>query len=240
MQFRKTRNPKERCLNPALKVKDKSDKKAKIFIVDDHPIIRQGLAQLINYAEDMIFVGEAGNAKEAIQGIEKTKPDLVIADISLEGTSGIELTKALLAKQPNMLVLIVSMYDESVYLERSLRAGAKGYLTKQEASDYIILAIRKVLAGEIYVNEKWSNKLMHRFAEQGTVANASHIVNLSDRELEVLQLIGQGYTTQQIADTLHVSVKTVESHYANIKSKVALKNSHELIQYAVKWCLSEK
>ena len=216
------------------------DKKAKIFIVDDHPILRQGLLQLINQEEDMIGVGEAGNAVEALKGIEKEKPDLVLMDISLEGTSGLELTKTLLVKQSKLLILIVSMYDESVYVERVLRAGAKGYLTKREASNHVISAIRKILSGEIYVSDKWRDKLLQHFVDRGTEANNSLTVSLSDRELEVLQLIGQGYPTRQVADELHVSIKTIESHYGNIKTKLNLKNSRELIQYAVKWCLSEK
>jgi len=213
--------------------------KTKIFIVDDHPIVREGLAQLINQEEDLIVTGSAADAKEALQGIAKTKPDLAIVDISLEGTSGIELTKNILAKHPKIFVLIISMYDESLHLERALRAGAKGYLTKQEATDHVVTAIRKVLGGDIYMSDKWRDKLAGKFVSGGTAKDSSPGM-LTDRELEVLQLIGQGYSTQKIADELHVSGKTVESHYANIKDKLDLKNSHELIQYAVKWCLAEK
>lgn len=213
--------------------------KTKIFIVDDHPILRQGLALLINHEADLVVAGEAGNAPDATKGIEKEKPDLAIVDISLDGASGLELTKTILAKQPKLLVLIISMYDESVYVERVLRAGAKGYVNKREVSDHIISAIRKVLSGDIYVSEQWKDKLMHRFSSKGTATNVSFTESLSDRELEVLQLTGQGHATRQIAAELHVSVKTVESHFANIKNKLDLKNSHELIQFAVKWCLSE-
>ena len=137
-------------------------------------------------------------------------------------------------------MLIVSMYDESVYVERVLRAGAKGYLTKREASDQIILAIRKVLKGGIYVSDNWKEKLMYKFVGKAPATNDSYAVSLSDRELEVLQFTGQAYSTRQIAEHLHVSVKTIESHYANIKNKLDLKNSHDLIRHAVKWCLSEK
>lgn len=215
-------------------------KKAGIFIVDDHPLLRQGLAQLIDQEEDLAFAGEADDAAEALRGIEKTKPDLAIVDISLKGTSGIELTKSILAAHPRVLVLVISMYDESVYLERALKAGAKGYLTKREATDHVIAAIRRVLHGDIYVSEKWRDKLLNMYGKSGAAAPGSLAKSLSDRELEVLQLVGQGYSTRHIAEELHVSVKTVESHYANIKNKLDLKNSHELIQYAVKWCLSEK
>lgn len=217
--------------------------KAKIFIVDDHPVLRQGLAQLINQEEDMITVGEAGDAATAMQGIDKIKPDLVLMDISLEGTSGIELTKNLLAKQPNLRVLVISMYDESVYVDRALQAGAKGYLMKREVTDHITSAIRKVLGGEIYVSDRWKEKLAQQYAVRKTKGKTDEDFSsqkLSDRQLEVLQLIGQGYSTKKIAETLHISVKTVESHYATIKVKLDLENSNELIQYAVKWCLSEK
>ncbi len=227
-------------MNPMAKAKDK---KNRIFIVDDHPILRQGLMQLINLEEDMITVGEAGNAADAMKGIIKEKPDLAIVDISLEGTSGLELTKMIVESQPNLPVLIVSMYDESVYVDRALQAGAKGYLMKREMTGLIMLAIRKVLDGDIYVSDRWKEKLLHKFAASKT--GVTSIVelsaqDLSNRQLEVLQLTGQGHSTRQIADELHVSVKTVESHYANIKLKLNLKNSHELIQYAVTWFLTQK
>jgi DNA-binding NarL/FixJ family response regulator len=224
-------------LSSPIKVKDK---KAKIFIVDDHPLLRQGLAQLINQEGNMSSAGEAGDAREALQGIEKVKPDLAIVDISLKGTSGIELTRNILAKHPKILVLIISMYDESVYLERALKAGAKGYLMKQETTDHIITAIHTVLRGDIYVSDKWRDKIVNQFGSGERGSRRPPRGSLSERELEVLQFIGQGYSTQKIAEELHVSVKTVETHYANIKNKLDLKNSHELIQYAVKWCLSEK
>lgn len=218
-------------------------KKAKIFIVDDHPVLRQGLAQLIDREQDMVFAGEAEDATAAMLGIEQVKPDLVLTDIAMEGTSGIELTKTILAKYPHMLVLVISMYDESVYVDRALQAGAKGYLMKREVAGHIIAAIRKVLAGGVYVSDRWKEKLAQQYAVRkpgGATAGDSSYQQLSDRQLEVLQLIGQGYSTQKIADTLHISVKTVESHYATIKLKLNLENSHKLIQYAVKWCLSEK
>jgi len=158
----------------------------------------------------------------------------------LKGTSGIELTKNLLAQNPKLLVLVISMYDESVYLERCLKAGAKGYLSKREATDHVITAIRTVLRGDVYVSEKWRDRMVNMFGKWGADAKGPSAERLSDRELEVLQLIGQAYSTQKIAEELHVSGKTIESHYANIKNKLDLKNSHELIQYAVQWRLSEK
>ena len=213
--------------------------KAKIVIVDDHPIVRRGIFLLVEQEKDMQIVGEADDAAEAMFLIEKVKPDLVLIDISLRGISGIELTRNILGKYPKMLVLVISMHDESVYLERSLRAGAKGYIMKQETPDYIIAAIRKVLKGEIYVSEKMKESVMDRFVHGKKAADGVSVGSLSDREAEVLGLIGQGYTTNRIASELYVSVKTIESHYANIKSKLGLNNSHELIQYAVKWCFSE-
>jgi DNA-binding NarL/FixJ family response regulator len=214
--------------------------KTRVFIVDDHPIVRQGLTQLINLEEDMTVVGEAAEAAEAVRGIAKAKPDLALVDISLKGISGIELTKNILADHPGMSVLIISMYDESLYVERALKAGAKGYIMKQEATDHVAAAIRKVLGGDIYVSDKWRDKLVHKFIHGNASRDGPSTEVLSDRELEVLQLVGQGYSTRRIAAELYVSVKTVESHYANIKEKLDLKNSHELIQYAVKWSLTEK
>lgn len=236
MHFKQTQCTREPILNsPKAK-----EKKTRIFIVDDHQVLRHGLTQLISHEEDMIIVGEAGNATDAMLSIGKLKPEFIIIDISLEGTSGLELTRNVLTKYPKTLILILSMHDEAVYIERVLRAGAKGYLSKREASMNIIIAIRKILQGNIYVSEAWKDKLMHAFTGRSNTEKISSASNLSDRELEVLQLAGQGHATRQIANELFVSIKTIESHYANIKNKLDLKNSHELIQYAVKWCMSEK
>jgi DNA-binding NarL/FixJ family response regulator len=212
----------------------------RIFIVDDHPIVRQGLTQLINLEDDMTVVGDAADAAGAAHGITKMKPDLALVDISLKGISGIELTKTILSDHPNMSVLIISMYDESLYVERALKAGAKGYIMKDEATDHVANAIRKVLGGDIYVSDTWRNKLVHKFIHGNISRDASSTEILSDRELEVLQLIGQGYSTRRIATELYLSVKTIDSHYANIKNKLDLNNSHELIQYAVRRSLTEK
>lgn len=214
--------------------------KKKIFIIDDHQLIREGLTQLINLEEDLAVVGEASDATEAMLGIQKTKPDLAVVDISLKGTSGIELTKNILVKYPGMFVLIISMHDESLYLERGFRAGARGYLTKQEATNNAVTAIRKVLSGEIYVSDKWRDKLAHKFVSGQMVTASSSLGMLTDRELEVLQLIGQGYSTQKIVDELQASVATVKSHYTDIKGKLDLKNADELSDFAMKWTPSEK
>lgn len=223
------------------KVKEeKTKEKVKVLVVDDHPIVRQGLAQIINQEEDMVLAGEAGDAAEAMKVIKQVKPDMAIIDVSLTGTSGIELTKNILVHYPKMPILIVSMYDESLYVERVLKAGAKGYLMKQEATDHIVAAIRKILGGDIYVSDKMRDTLVHKLIAGGSGTSGSSSENLSDRELEVLQLLGQGFSTRQTAEELHVSVKTIESHYANMKNKLNLKSAHELIQYAIKWTLAEK
>lgn len=213
--------------------------KTGIFIVDDHPIVRQGLAQLINQEADLCVAGQAENATEALREIARIKPRLALVDISLNGTSGIELTKDILQQQPEIKILIISMYDESIYFERAMHAGARGYLTKQEAASRVVIAIRKALSGEIYVSEKWRVKWMNQFAFRRPVPSECVPKTLSDRELEVLRLVGQAYATTKIAETLHVSRKTIESHFANIKNKLDLKNSNELIQHAVKYCLAE-
>lgn len=208
-----------------------------IFIVDDHPLIREGLTRLINQEADLAVVGDAADAATALQQIAQVKPDVAIVDISLGGGSGIELTKDLAAAFPTIRVLILSMYDESLCLERALRAGAKGYVMKQEATEHIIAAIRAVLTDSIYINEKWKNRLAQQcISGAGRLGSAP----LSEREEQVLQLVGQGYATRKIASTLFVSVKTIESHYANIKTKLALNNLHKLIQHAVQCAMTER
>lgn len=214
--------------------------KTTILIVDDHPIVRQGLALLINQEDDMACVGEASTAGEALNEIANLKPDLALVDISLQGVSGLELTKKITTYHPSTSVLIISMHKESCYFERALRAGAKGYVMKQEATEYIVHAIRSAMRGEVYVNHEVRSGLMNKYISGEMDISVASPKSLSDRELEVFQLIGQGFATRSIAAALHVSVKTVESHYANIKAKLDLKNSHELIQHAVKWQLFEK
>lgn len=214
--------------------------KTKIFVVDDHPIVRQGIAQLINQEDDMVCVGNAADSTSALEQIAVLKPDLAMVDISLQGISGLELTKKITTYHPSTLVLIISMHKESSYFERSLRAGARGYIMKQEATEHIAKAIRAALRGEVYINQEVRSGIMNKYIEGEMNITVASSKSLSDRELEVFQLIGQGFATRSIAAALHVSVKTVESHYANIKAKLDLKNSHELIQHAVKWQLAEK
>jgi DNA-binding NarL/FixJ family response regulator len=213
-------------------------KKTRILVVDDHPIVRQGFAQLINSEDDFEMVAEAGEFSEALDALRKHKPDFAIVDVSLKGGNGIDLTKSMLAENPKLPILIISMHDEGLYVERVLRAGARGYLMKQEATEQVIGAIRKILKGELYVSERMGEVLIHKFVS-GQSPTGSPLEAFSDRELEVLQLVGQGRGTRQIAEELHVSVKTIESHYAKIKEKLNLKTSNELIQYAVKWFHSD-
>jgi DNA-binding NarL/FixJ family response regulator len=212
-----------------------SKQKNRIFIVDDHPIVRRGLGQLINQEDDLVICGEADNAETALELLKKVKPDLAIVDISLRGIDGIELTKLIKARFDSIPVLVVSMHDESLFAERALKVGARGYIMKQEAIEKMMEAIRKVLRGELYVSERVSANIVKRFVDGRAEGVSSPEELLSDRELEVFQLIGQGFATRQIADQLHVSVKTVEAYRANIKEKLNLKNATELIKHAVHW-----
>lgn len=209
--------------------------KNRIFIVDDHPIVRKGLAQLINQENDLVVCGEADNAESALEFLNKARPDLAIVDISLRGIDGIELTKRMKARFDNIPVLVVSMHDESLFAERALRVGARGYIMKQEAIERMLEAIRKVLRGELYVSERVSANIVKRFVDGKSERMSSPEELLSDREMEVFQLIGQGFTTRQIADQLHVSAKTVEAYRAKIKEKLDLKNATELLKHAVHW-----
>ena len=208
--------------------------KRKIFIVDDHPIMRQGLGQLINHEPDLEVVGEAEDAATALSGVMETKPDLVIIDISLPGKNGLELIKDIRAVQRQVALLVHSMHDESLYVERVLRAGAQGYIMKHEGGKKVMDAIRKVLSGDIYVSTAMSAKILEIFSNRR--GNATEPVEaLSDRQLEIFQMIGQGKATRSIAEELHVSVKTVDAHRANIKEKLGLRTGNELVRYAVRW-----
>jgi DNA-binding NarL/FixJ family response regulator len=211
-----------------------------VFIVDDHPIVRQGLALLINREPDLAVCGDAEEASLALRRIEDMRPDLVVVDISLNGPDGLDLLKDIRSRYANLPVLILSMLDESLYAERSLRAGASGYIMKQEATERVLIAIRRILCGEIYVSDRMANRMLHRFVGGGQVEQRSPIADLTDRELEVFRLIGEGHGTRQIAEDLHISVKTVESYQAHIKEKLSLKNARELVQRAIQWTVAEK
>jgi DNA-binding NarL/FixJ family response regulator len=206
---------------------------SRIFIVDDHPIVRQGLSLLINREPGLTVCGDAEEAGSAMQKIESLKPDVVLLDISLNGPDGLDLLKEIRMRDANLPVLILSMLDELLYAERALRAGASGYIMKQEATEQVLVAIRRILVGEIYVSDRMANKMLHRFVGGSAPSPRSPFANLTDRELEVFRLIGEGHGTRQIADELHISVKTVESYQAHIKEKLALKNGRELVQRAI-------
>jgi DNA-binding NarL/FixJ family response regulator len=211
-----------------------------VFIVDDHPMMRQGLAQLVNNEPDLIACGEAEGAQQALEFITSNKPDLVLADISLPDKHGLELIKDLQALHPGLPVLVVSMHDESLYAERVLRAGGRGYIMKQEGGKKMMEAIRTVLSGQIYVSEKMSAKILEIFSGRRSETNRSPIEKLTDREFEVFQMIGQGRGTRQIAETLHLSVKTVEVHRLHIKEKLELADAPSLVRYAVRWVETQK
>jgi DNA-binding NarL/FixJ family response regulator len=202
-------------------------------------MVRERLAEMIHQENDLIVCGEAEDAHEALEAVEKLKPDIAIVDISLKDTYGIELVKDLKNRQPKLPVLVLSMHDESVYAERALRAGAKGYITKQEASRNVMAAIRQVLAGQIYVSPKLAGTLLQRMAGGGKSEDGSPEQKLSDRELEVFQLLGQGQNVKQIAMNLHVSPKTVEAHREHIKQKLNFKNSADLLRYAIQSAMQE-
>jgi DNA-binding NarL/FixJ family response regulator len=214
--------------------KKRDPAKKRILIVDDHPMMRQGLAQLINNESDLAVCWEADTAAQALTMVSSHKPDLVLADISLPGKNGLELIKDIRALSPSALILVVSMHDETLYAERALRAGARGYIMKQEGGKKLMTAIRQILTGQIYVSEKMSARILEIFSGR-RAESASSMEKLSDREFEVFQLIGQGKGTRDIADQLHLSVKTVEVHRANIKEKLKLKSATDLVHQAVRW-----
>jgi DNA-binding NarL/FixJ family response regulator len=214
--------------------------KSRILVVDDHPIVRQGLALLINQEADLVVCGEAEEAMGAMHVLASSKPDVLIVDISLNGPDGLDLLKNIRNTYPTLPVLILSMHDESIYAERALRAGANGYIMKQEATEKVLVALRRILGGEIYVSDRIANKMLkHYITGSGTLRNSS-IADLSDRELEVFRLIGEGHGTRQIAEELHLSVKTVESYQAHIKEKLSLRSARELMQHAIQWSMNEK
>ena len=221
-----------------MKKKSAPDKK-RILIVDDHPMMRQGLVQLIGVEPDLVVCGEAENAGSALDAVGTLKPDLVLADISLPGKNGLELIKDFQAIQPGLPVLVISMHDESLYAERVLRAGGRGYIMKQEGGKKLMQAMRQVLEGKVYVSEKISAEILDTLSGRRPGAEGSPMEKLTDRELEIFQLIGQGKGTRDIAQTLHLSVKTVDVHRANIKTKLTLNSASELIRYAVRWTESQ-
>jgi len=213
--------------------------KTTVFLVDDHPLVRQGLAQIINGETDLEVIGEAEDASKALHLIETKQPDLVIVDISLRGNNGLELIKNIKAILPNLPILVFSMHDETVYAQRALRAGARAYVMKQESADKILLAMRRIIDGDIYVSHRVADQVLQQLVNGKAAGNESPIDRLSDRELEVIQLIGKGLSTREIASNLNLSVKTIESHRAHIKEKLNLRNATELVQFSVQWVEQE-
>jgi len=217
-------------------VKNKSKTPARsILIVDDHPMMRTGLAQLIGNEPDLKVAAEADTAGQAINLVAKQKFDLALLDISLPDKNGLELIKDLRALRPELPILVVSMHDEMIYAERVLRAGGRGYIMKQEGGQKFLKAIRSVLAGQVFVSETMSSRIMEIFSGRSPEQTGLPVQKLSDREFEVLQLVGLGVGTRAIAEQLHLSIKTVEVHRANIKGKLGLKNAPELLRFAVRW-----
>jgi DNA-binding NarL/FixJ family response regulator len=214
--------------------------KCRIVIVDDHAIVREGLAQLINETPDLTVCAQAADAGGAMDVVRAHRPDLVIVDLSLQGRPGMELIKDMHASHADIAVLVLSMHDEDLYAERVLRAGAHGYVMKHQATDTIMDAIRRVLDGEICVSQKVADRLLGRLTTGSQRRVGSSMERLSDRELEVFSLIGQGKAIREIAEALSLSVKTVESHREHIKGKLGLGSSSELLRLAIQTALDEK
>ncbi len=207
----------------------------RILLVDDHPIVRDGLAEAINREPDLLVCAVAEDRTEALQAIEATNPDLVLADLLLKQSSGFELIKDIAARWPRLLILVVSMQDETLWAERVLRAGAKGYITKQQATRDILLAIRRVLGGGVYLSERVAEAVLTRLAAHPHTVSDSITGILADRELQVFELTGTGLNTREIAERLHIDVKTVETYRARIKEKLKLTGPSELLQLAIRW-----
>ena len=209
--------------------------KRRVFIVDDHPLVREGLTNLINSQSDLIVCGEAKDSSEAIDGITKEQPDVAIIDISLTNESGLELIKNLVKQFPQVAVVVLSMHDETLYAERALRAGARGYVMKHETSKSVLASIRRVIGGDIYVSERIVNRMALRLTSARRRAASSPVERLSDRELEIFQLLGQGRTPSEIARDLNLSLKTVQAYCARAKEKFGVTSLTELLRAAIRW-----
>src|SRR5579859_6320914 len=207
----------------------------RILLVDDHPMMRAGLAQIIDKQPDLVTCGEAGNAAEALERVNALKPDLILSDITMPGRNGVEFIKDIRAAWPDLPLLIVSMHDETIYAERVLRAGARGYIMKEAGGENLLIAIRQVLKGQVYVSAAISARILDNLAAHKPRGSSSPIEQLSDREFEVFQLIGQGKSNAEIAKQLHLSSKTVDVHRSHIKEKLALKDATALVHTAIRW-----
>ncbi len=210
----------------------------RILIVDDHPLVRTGFSQLIGDCPDLEVCGEAGDMAEALNQVDATSPDLVIIDLSLAGGSGLDLIERIRSRNKDTLMLVASMHDETLYAERVLAAGARGYINKQEAQDSIIRAIRQVLNGKVYLSQQMTDRLLSGLVD--ATGDKRDIDSLSNRELQVFELIGEGASSGQIAEQLNLSIKTIETHQANIKKKLGLGSAHELNQRAIRWVMDQQ
>ena len=209
--------------------------KHRIFLVDDHPLVREGLTNLINGQDDLTVCGEAEDSAEAIAGIAMTQPDIALIDISLKNESGLELVKNLESQSPLVALIVLSMHDEALYAQRALRAGARGYVMKRESTKSVLTAIRRVLAGSVYVSQRVVDSMARGLVSPEKESVSSPVERLSDRELEIFRLLGQGRTTSQIAGDLHLSLKTVQAYCARAKEKFGVNSLGELIRAAIRW-----
>ncbi len=216
----------------------KKKSKHKVLVVDDHPIVRQGLTQLINQEADFVVCCDAGDIPQALQAIEDCKPDIIIVDISLGHSSGIRLIEDISGNYPGLSILALSMHDESIYAERCLKAGARGYIMKQEPPEKVASALRKIMNGGIFISDKMGTKLLHKFVTSKAEASCSPVELLSNRELEVFQLVGRGLKTRRIAEELNLSVKTIETYIDHIKKKMNFDDSRNLFMHAVQWTMN--
>ena len=214
--------------------------KRRVFLVDDHPIVRHGLTLLINHEPDLMVCGESEDGSKALAAVAAARPDVVMVDLTLKRSSGFSLIKNLNAVDPKVSILVLSIHEESLYAERCLRAGAKGYLMKEEAMENVLVALRRVLDGQVYLSEEMQSKLFRTSGKRSETVIASPLERLSDRELEIFRLLGQGLGTRQVAKLLNLSISTVESHRARIKEKLDVKSATELLQHAVQWVETER
>lgn len=210
-------------------------RKSRVFVVDDHPLVREGLANLINAQDDLIVCGQAEDSAQAIAGMVKTTPDVALIDISLQNESGLELVKDLAVQLPKVALIVLSMHDETLYAERALRAGARGYVMKREVSKNVLTSIHRVLEGGVFVSERVASRIAMKAAARRKAADRSPVERLSDRELEIFRLLGQGRTSSQIASDLNLSLKTVQAYCARAKEKFGVRSLTELLRAAFRW-----
>jgi DNA-binding NarL/FixJ family response regulator len=218
----------------------RGDRKVRVFVVDDHPVVRQGLRQMIEQTDDLDFCGEAAETSEAMAGLAETRPAVAIFDLFLKDGDGIDLIKRSRAQWPDLAILVLTMQEQTFYAERALRAGALGFLNKQEAGDHVLDAIRQVARGEMYVSDAAAPKLLQRLLSKDSDGEEGFLQKLSDRELQVFLQIGRGLGTKEIAENLHLSVKTIETYRSNIREKLDLGTSRDLVKYAIRWSVSQE